>query len=212
MCGGIALFALICVPTLYAPAISWDALSHWMFKAKALLHHRTLAFSMDTHHNEYPLLWPLHTAMQYVLAGGAFDELAKWTVALLLAAMLGQLHGALRFLEVPVNWAWAALLAFPVFFFEDSLQWAYAETLFLALLAAMLAALAAARAGDARWIALAVFFGFGLAGTKFEGGPACVIVAVAAVLAHPRFPLCWRPWALGAALALPLLLTAGWFV
>lgn len=212
---GFTLYLLwqFILPIVLSPVMSWDAQSHWIFKAKALFEHRSLAFSADAHNNEYPILWPVNIAVQFVLAGDTYDELAKWTAALLFLAFLTQIQGALSFLRVSAAWQWGLVPLYLVFFNEPSLSTAYAEVAFLGLMTGAIAALLATfePGENARYFALALLFSAGVAVTKFEGGPTCFIMAVALGLAQARFPLSKRGWALMFLFAIPALLTVAWF-
>jgi len=210
---GVAYYvSLYLVPVVLSPVYSFDALSHWVYKANVLFQIPTLESSKFTRLNEYPLLWPLNIAMQYVLAGGIHDELAKWTIAALLIAFLTQLMGACAMLGVSPLFTWAFLPLFIICFNDPSLRWAYADTPLIAFLAAALAALTGVfgKEGRLRYLVPGFLFLCAVAGTKFEGGPTVIVVAAALALCWPRFPLSWRGWLVGASFCLPALITIGW--
>jgi hypothetical protein len=213
MAAVIYYMTLYLIPAVYSPVMSWDALSHWMYKAKALFHLSDITFSEAAHINEYPILWPLNIAAQYVAAGGVYDEMAMWTVALLLVVFFTQLAGIAAHARVNPLLTWTALPVFTFCFTEPALRWAYAETAFLAFLAAALAMITAFFNDDRKpgWLAAALLFACGVAAAKFEGGPAAIILAIAIALSWPRFPRNWRAWAAGAVFCLPILITIGWY-
>jgi hypothetical protein len=209
---GLYILWLVLAQTISSPVLSWDAQWHWILKAKALLYHRTPAFSADTITTEYPLLWPMHAAIQFVLANGAYDEMAQWSTALMLVALVTQMLGAFNFLEVRPGWAWFMIGLFFLCFFHPSLAWAYAEVPMMAYLVGALAALLCflKRPEARRFAVLGFLMCCGLAMTKLEGSPACLFIAGALALMQDRFPRSRRGWALLVLFSLPVLIELGW--
>ncbi len=165
----------------------WDGMSHWILKSKVFYYYQGLRFDA-THLNSYPLLWPLNIACQFVLMGGMFDELAKWTAGFFFLAFVVQLEKSLQYLGLKTHWRRLILVFYVVSAFHDILKpWWYvhfvfanAENMFLALWAAVLTLVIRwvkdKKQTNALWLALIFMAGLNL--TKVEGMVATGILGV----------------------------------
>lgn len=185
----VVLVSVIILGTVLTPVWSWDAMSHWVMKAKVIFHHKALIFDY-THHNEYPILWPLSVAIQFLFAGGAYEELAKWASASLFCSFIIQLIGGLRVLQLRNKWVWVLTGAFLTCFLINDMIMAYAENAFSAFCCATLVAIAVyfQQGQDKKYLVLAVVMAIGLSTVKLEGAVASGIIAFAfASLGSPPF-------------------------
>jgi len=212
----IALFvvASVLVFTVCMPEISYDALAHWLYKAKALAAHGSLEYMRETNTNDYPLNWSLNAASLFVLAGGAADEMVKWTVGLFLLVIAGQLYSAFRMVGGSRAVACTGLAAFFWYFDHETLYFGYAEAAFMAYTAAILAVFAVWLREDASgpWFPLLLLLLLGLAGIKSEGGPTVVIFAGAYVLAGRGVPWSGARLRRAALIAVPAVLLIAWSI
>jgi hypothetical protein len=112
------VISLCLISMTLKPVVSWDAMSHWVLKARVLFHHQTLDFA-DTHHNYYPILWPLHIAAQFILTGQAADEIAQWLTGTLFLCFLGFLKGGLHQWALSLKQQVLLLLLFIAFFYQE---------------------------------------------------------------------------------------------
>jgi len=185
----MVLILTIVLLTVLTPVLSWDAMSHWIMKSKVIFHQKALVFDY-TGHNEYPILWPLNVAIQFLFAGGTYDELAKWTSAALFLSLIVQLISGLRMLRLGERWIWMLISTFLLCFLTDNMMIAYAENAFYAFFTAtMVASIAYFQNNkDKKYFILTVFMAIGLSAVKLEGAIASGIIAFAfASLGAPPF-------------------------
>ena len=160
------------------PVVDWDGLSHWIMKAKVFTYVQGLNFDY-THHNIYPILWPLNIAAQFVVAGEMFDALAQWTSGLFLVVFLIQFQKGLTF-YVPRPYRALIMVAFLLAFlnvpgreggtFQNFVK-ANAENMLLAFIGAMTTVfLAWLRTRKISYLFLAMALGMGVTLSKLEGG------------------------------------------
>jgi hypothetical protein len=168
----------------------------------------------STHHNQYPILWPLNIAMQFSLSGGWYDELAKWTAAILFMSFVCQLIGCFRLLRMNNTWTSFFLLVYFACFFHISMTWAYAENAFLAFFGGALAWIL-------RWIEdshkknyviVGVLMAVGLALVKFEGGVGSVILGISLALLFNKRVVSGGAWLPVICLLLAPVLPIGWLL
>jgi hypothetical protein len=208
----IVIIAIVLAASL-GPVTTWDAMAHWIMKSKVIFHKKGLIFN-STHHNEYPILWPLNIAMQFCLAGGWHDELAKWTSAAVLLGFVSQLIGCFRFFRMDNKWTCFFLLFYFGCFFHISMTWAYAENSFLAYFTGCLAwVLVWTRNSHKKnYIIVAVLMALGLALVKFEGGVASVILGISLALSWNRRLISSGAWLLVICLFLAPILPVLWLL
>ncbi len=212
------LLAAILTQTVLTPVTSrglggGDALNNWILKSKMFFHYKQLIFD-NTYYNQYPILWPLNVAAQFSLSGGCYDEIAKWTVALLFLAFISQLVGAMSFLKVKSEWAWVSICLFLACFTNRTIASAYAETAFLALIGAALAAvLGYIRFPSERgFLILGIITAAGLSAVKYEGGIAAVFIGIALAAQYPKPLFSKKAWVVTIGFALPaVVIGIGWF-
>lgn len=201
------------------PVNNWDAMSHWVMKAKVFFHQGTLALDY-THSNYYPLLWPLHIAAQFALVGSTADPLARWASGFFFGALVSQVAEGLALLRLQ-SWQRSVVTGlFLLSFFHEPLRdwwavqftFAHAENIFLAYLTATLVSclLLISRPQDQRYRTLAVLMAAGLAAAKMEGGASLLFVVLALVLSKDTV----SPWGpelrRGGQLLLALVIPLGW--
>ncbi len=208
----VALATAMLLPDTLSPMFSFDTLAHWVYKAKALVHHGSLDFLKEVNHQEYPLTWSLNAAVLFLFAGGSYDEMVAWTNLLMFAALLVQLMGAGAFLKTGAGWCWGLALAFLVFFYHDIFGWSYADTPLAAYLAGLSGTMIlwASRDYAPRYLALALSMAFGLALTKLEGGPAVLFAAGALAVAYEGFPFSRKGWLIVGVFLVPVLVAMSW--
>lgn len=183
-----SLFMII-LTTVLSPVLSWDAMSHWIMKSKVIFTHKALSFSYTTH-NDYPLLWPLSVANHFLFAGGMYDELAKWSSALLFLCCISQIVGCLRFMKLSKRLIWMLLNIFLLGFYSTNMTIAYAENAFYVFTTGTVFAILASFQNKERfnYLFLTVIMAIGLSSVKQEGIVAVAIIAfVVASLGHPMF-------------------------
>ncbi len=195
------------------PVKNWDAMAHWLLKAKLLYALQQPVF-FDTHHNYYPLLWPLNVAMQYTLLGGVFDQTAKWTSGLFFLALLGRINAGMTAMKVPSPARKAAIVFYLLAFFNDPLvgwwktnfTFANAENIFTAYAAGLASALVLwLRTRERSAFGVSLLMAIGLCAVKLEG----VIMVLALVpcliwIAKDDSGKRWQPLLFLAALIIPL--------
>jgi len=181
----ISLFFLSCILflTISLPVWDWDSMSHWILKSKVIFHHKTLNFHY-THHNDYPILWPLNIAIQFVLLGGSYDEMAKWTAALLYLCFISQLISGLRILKIDRNLTWLIILLFISCFTYRPVYTGYAENGYFAFMAGCFSSMLLWLQHPQKrgYLFLGILMGFGLATVKIEGAVASLIIGLSILL------------------------------
>jgi len=209
--------AAIFVVTVYFPVLDWDGMSHWIMKSKVMYFSKGLDFSY-THHNIYPLLWPLNVAIQFVLSGGMSDGPAKWTAGILFLAFFLQIVEVLRTVGIKSAWALPTTVLFIMVAFRDPLGGYYlegfihanAENIFLVFLAAAAGAVVLwQKERNFRSLVLLGVLSTGLGLAKFEGWVAVLCMAIALLAVKYRehnkrwalvfipgifLPLLWAAW------------------
>lgn len=214
----ILLFSIITIIITY-PAVGWDSLSHWIMKSKVVFYTRHLDLSY-THHNQYPILWPLNIAAQFTLLGEfQSDQVAQWTIAGLFLAFIGQLMGAIKILGKGNKWVWLA----PTIFLintnlilnkpaESGLLFSYAEAGFMAFLTLLISTtLGYIRHPDRReYLILGILASLALSSIKFEGFLASIIITLALILTQ-SFSQSRKLWFLLVFYSIPgVLINVGW--
>lgn len=214
----ILLFSIIII-IITSPAKGWDALSHWIMKSKVVFYNQNLDLSY-THHNQYPMLWPLSISAQFTMLGEFnSDQVAQWTNAALFLAFIGQMMGAIKILGKGDKWMWIV----PIIFLlnvnlvinnpgTSGLLFSYAETGFMAFLMLLISAtLGFIRHPDRKeYLILGVISSLALSSIKFEGFLASVIVSIALVITLPFFQT-RKLWFLLALYCIPgILINIAW--
>lgn len=207
----LVIVGVIFVITITTPINTNDPFSTWIFKSRVFFHQQHLVFDR-THNNEYPVFWPLSIAMQYTLIGGTHDEVVKWTVALLVLAMMTQIMGAFSYLKVERNWAWIFITLYFAFFYHPHFTHAYAEVIFMSYLTAMLtSALACLRVPSrSGFLALGFLMALGLASTRPEGFVPSAIVGIAYAMVQQKPWFSKRAWLALVLFTAPVLIMVCW--
>lgn len=207
------IIVLILIRTIHIPVTSHDAMSHWLMKAKVIFHEKAFIFDY-THHNEYPVLWPLNIAIQFCLLGSDNDIIAKWTVGLLFLAFAVQLTEGLRFLNIKSAAIGVILFLHFSIFYHDSISSAYAETAFLAFTtAALMAALGWIKYPQRNnFLILAIIMSAGVSLTKLEGIPTSLIIGISLALVCTKGFLSKKAWIAIGAFTFTASLGIGWAI
>ena len=207
------LIISIVLLTCLEPVFSHDAMNHWIIKSKVIFQEKQLVFDY-THHNEYPILWPLNIAVQFSLLGGYYDEIAKWTTAILVIAFITQLVGAFYFLRVSYKWICVLLILYFACFFHHSITWAYAEAPFLAFLTGCLAAILGwlRYPSKTNYMILGILMAMGLTLVKLEGGVASAILGTALIFSCRKDLISNKALFLAVGLLLVPILEIGWII
>jgi len=159
------------------PVQDWDAMAHWLIKAKVLYAHQQ-PHLFYTHHNYYPLLWPMNIAAQYTLLGGIFDQAAKWTGGLFFLAILAQINAGMTVLKLSSPARKAVLIFFLLAFFNDpfigwwstNFTFANAENIFIAYTAGLAATLLLwMKTRKKSALTISVLMAAGMCAVKLEG-------------------------------------------
>ena len=176
--GAIVIDAALTIPE------GWDSFADWIYKAKAIAHHRAFAFH-DTTQNEYPILWPVAVSVQLILGGVDADFLAQWLVAVLSVDMAIILREILRGTGLD-RWKrsllWGAGL---LVVYDQVMTEAYAETLLVTLFAALVLLLNGWLFEDRSnggLLRVAMLMAAGLTLTKVEGHIIVAIVILAVLI------------------------------
>jgi len=204
----LAMFFWVATSSVLEPRYRWDAVSHWLPKARMIYGLGGFDFS-ETHHNEYPILWPLAIAAHFFFTGYHADYIAYWLSALFLAALLVLLYHGARLAQLGPAAGLGAIAGFFFFFYDDFLLAAYAEGLFTLLFGACVVFLLDRLVPGTphfRDYLLAALLLLGLTLAKFEGHLAVLILGIAWALVMPiagrsfRHYLYWIP-AIGICMA-----------
>jgi len=205
--------AIIFLFTIYYPVGDWDGMSHWIMKSKVMYYYQGLNFEY-THHNVYPILWPLNVAVQFVLAGGMFDVPAKWTSGALFLVFFAQLVEGLRILNITLRKALPVAVLLILVAFQDIFKVYYmknfinanAENIFLAFLTATVVMLLLwFRDGKLRSLVLAGVMSVGLGLAKFEGWVAVICILISLFMVRNKIREKWPLLIFLLGILLPLL-------
>ena len=207
----IIVITAVLLITVLNPVTSWDAMSHWLMKSKVIFHEKALNFEF-THHNQYPILWSLGIAINYSLLGGCYDFIAKWQIGIFFLAFILQLRSALLFLGTDKKTVYILLILFIACFYQESITWAYAETPFLYFYAALLSAIIAwtNNTSTTPYLILGMIFAISLTLIKFEGGIACMIVAVSVSISYYKHVFKRKNWIWIVGLFLVIFIELAW--
>jgi len=136
---GTITFAVLLFFVLYIiayPPGLIDEMHIWLLKAKIIFDKKMLTFDYtENTNNYYPVLWPLNLALQYVFAGGVYEELAKWTSGLAFLSLVGLVKFSASALGLGRKESWLTVLVFLVAFNNWTMFTALPENLFVALTA-----------------------------------------------------------------------------
>ncbi|MFC1735914.1 LamG-like jellyroll fold domain-containing protein, partial [Candidatus Hydrogenedentota bacterium] len=183
----LALFFWVTASAIFDPIYRWDAVSHWLPKARVIYGFDGFRFHL-THHNEYPILWPLSIAVHFFFTGYHADYVAHWLVGLFLIVMLVILYHGARITRLGPAGSAAAIVAFFLFLYNDILLTAYAESLFTLFFAAsvvmVLERLVLSEPKRRDYLLAAIVF-LGLTLTKTDGHLAVLIIGIAWALVLP---------------------------
>jgi hypothetical protein len=187
----LAVIFLCVMSITLKPVISWDAMSHWVLKAHVLFYHQTLDFA-DTHHNYYPILWPLHIAAQFILTGQAMDEIAQWLTGTFFLCFLGLLKGGLHQWGISIRQQAIFLLMFIAFFYHELFFGvATAENGYLLFFTATTTSLLRWHHSSHRRangeLVLALLFGVGLSLFKLEGALTSILISLSLLLLYSNW-------------------------
>ena len=207
------LIISILLLTCLQPVISFDAMAHWILKSKVVFQEKKLVFDY-TAHNQYPILWPLNIAIQFSLLGGCYDEIAKWTTAILIVAFIIQLVGAFNFLRINYRWICVLLILYFACFFHYSITYAMAEAPFLVFLTGCLAAILGwlRYPSKTNYMILGILMAIGLTLVKFEGGVASAILGTSLILSCRKDLISNKALFAAVGLLLIPILEIGWII
>ncbi|MBF0521780.1 MAG: hypothetical protein HQL24_01865 [Candidatus Omnitrophica bacterium] len=168
-----ALLIVIFLKTISIPISVVDEMWIWLLKAKIFFYQGHLDFQYTSNaNNYYPLLWPIHNAVQFLFLNGAYDEAAKWTSAIIFLCFIAQIKKILSFWNFKPVISKILICVYLLVFFQWIFLTALPENLYLALLmtaAGFLLNWINLKEKDDRLLTLAFFMFLGLSGVKFEG-------------------------------------------
>ncbi len=209
----LQIFSILIIAAIFASAVfnvvnDWDAMSNWIMKAKVMHYHKRLDFAY-THHNYYPILWPLNIALQFTFADGFYDEMAQWTSGLFFLLIVIQLKYGLACLRTSVKVQWFTIFLYLVFSqYLIDFTTANAENIFVAFLFLLIILLIKwlEDSSNAYWQRGIVLAATGLVLIKLEGTVAILLIIFTLLSLYQKFPFkkdlggC----VLGIAITLPL--------
>lgn len=118
------------------PPWAWDSISHWLPKANAIFYYEAL-FPSGSHHNNYPVFWPLTVAVNYILIGVKLDIISRWILVIFIFCMLVMAREcALRLMpgNKPIfSYTWF-MLFFLIYFYDFYHSASYAENMITLLI------------------------------------------------------------------------------
>jgi hypothetical protein len=165
-------------------------MANWLLKSKVIAHEQSLNIHYTyRQHNYYPILWPLHLAIQYTIQTGTPDEVAKWTSAFILFCFFILLFKSLQLLKVQQKHIWPSMLIFTAFFITDNpINSALPENAFLTLLTGLIATslLWLENLDNRKLKAMMAILALGLSLIKLEGSFATLFVAIALLCSDSR--------------------------
>lgn len=181
---GWGVIFLLVLWAAVSPVDIWDEMANWILRIKASLFEQRLSF-INPQANYYPVLWVVHVGGYMALAGGFYEEIAKWTAALFFLCFAAQMRTALPLLRIPCAAPWgmvgAFLLSVTSWIFiralPENMVWAY-------LMAAGVLGLAwlQDRRGHRSFLGLAVMMAAGAAAAKWDGISVAVVMGAAFVI------------------------------
>jgi len=175
----------VAVAIALTPVYDWDSLSHWILKSKVLFYQQHLDFSY-THINFYPLLWPLHIAIQFIFLGQDYDAVASWMTSLMFIAFMLQLRAGLKILLVKEWHSLISIMLFFSLFFNSTFHMTKPENIFLAFqTASIVAILVWIREPNKRnYFYLSFIFISAMSLTKLEGAISSIIMGISLFLVY----------------------------
>lgn len=191
---------------------TYDAMDHWIMKAKVMFYEQTLLTNY-TSLNEYPLLWTIHVAGQFLLSHSFLsDEFAQWMNSLFFLSILGQLYGGGLLCGLSRNQAVISLLIFiGVFYQPYPFELNIPENAIIAFITsfALLLVLGMKSARHQGFLGLLLLTAAGLSLIKYEGSIMVFCCLAAAAIGYGR-DLPSRlgrngPGLLGGVLLLPII-------
>jgi len=151
------------------PVINWDALSHWLLKANVLYESRVLDFEY-THHNQYPILWPISISMFYVVIGSMAEQFVRMWVFLLLIVFINNFYSILKIVGVSFRLSCLIIFLWFIAFHHYSFIGAVAQNMLLAFLSSSILFLCLwHKEKKMCYAVLSIVFVMGVILTKYEG-------------------------------------------
>jgi len=198
--------------------LDWDGMSHWVMKAKVVYHERHLVFH-STHLNEYPWLWPLNLAVQFVLSGGMYGYLAQWTSGIFFLVFVTQIMSGMEAIGIKKTWIYLSGLFYILLLFHCGPGWddchfiaANAENILLAYLAGMVSFILwwMRERRNSAFIMGAIGMAVGLSLSKLEGGVQVLFVFLSLILLNKSMGLSTKDKKFLSWFLLILLLPLSW--
>ena len=181
----------VVILAIVSPLVSWDAISFWIIKSKAIFFHQRLDLAFTTY-AYYPVLWPLHNAFQFTLVGNILDHMVQWQVAVLILVFVAQMRGVFLMAVASRLWQRIGVALYIVIFLGSSFSYARAETIHMAFMAGLLTStlLLIRSKGESRYVILTALMALGVGMTKLEGMISVAMVGAALLLVY------WRQFAI----------------
>ncbi|NTV29503.1 MAG: hypothetical protein HGA80_05425 [Candidatus Omnitrophica bacterium] len=199
------------------PVNVWDEMHIWLLKSKMFYIDQTISFDYTVEtNNYYPILWPLNIAAQYCFIGGMYDEVAKWTSAIVFVAFVGMFCGVARSVGMDRRWGWAAVGIYLAGFPHWTIFTALTENIYLALVCmSFFFGLHYFFQQNKKCKGLLIISLLGVSAVKFEGALLALFLVLAFVLsgrgrntdemtgelrrsipliACLALPICWQLW------------------
>ncbi len=133
---GLAFLLFFVLYIISYPIGITDELNIWLLKAKMFFFNKGIILDYtQLNTNYYPILWPLNIALQYLFIGGIYDEVAKWTSAIMFLCLAGQLRLLTTMLGIGQKCFWLVIIVFIVFFHHWTFFTALPENAYIALTA-----------------------------------------------------------------------------
>ena len=183
----VIIVANVVILTIVSPLVSWDAISFWVIKSKAIFFYKQLDLAYTTY-AYYPILWPLHNAFQFMLTGSILDHMVQWHVAVLVLVFAAQMRSVFLMAVASRFWQQIGVSVYVIIFLGLSFSYARAETVHMAFMAGLLTSmfLLIRSSGESRYIILAALMALGVGMTKLEGMISVAIVGIAFFLVYGR--------------------------
>lgn len=210
--GIVAVLFFFVLYTISFPICIWDEVYIWLLKAKMFFVQRGLIFDYTEYtNNYYPVIWPLNLALQYILADGHYDQMAKWTSGLFFLCLAGQLNLIARSLRLSRRDSMLVVLIFLVGFNHWTFFTALPENIHIAFTAMVIAFFIAwldKKNSTCKVIALIALLT--VSGIKFEGFLTGIFIFVAYVLSAPDFNKMRKDLAGAMPFLTTILVYGGW--
>jgi len=212
VCTCLAISGLL-LCTILEREWTWDACSHWIYKAKLLFYDHFLP-SEKTHLNDYPILWPLCVATQFILTGQCFDPIARWMAGLFTVVVIIQIGEGLSKLGLSMHLRFLFTLIYIGCFMTPSISMltGYADAMAMAYYTSVIVCLLTWISYEGKRNCLILFFllSLALSLTKSEGKVFCIMIILCAPFLHPEGLLSKEMFLAFFLIAIATSLAIGW--